>query len=110
MFYYASETITGVANATKYGDGLTSTEVSRKRVKSIYVVTSTRAGNYLELWLEKERIAQIHDDVINIATDNPKTEIDLDVEIPVGQTLIPALRCGGTATTITIVYKYEEIR
>lgn len=109
MKYYASETITGVANSTTYGNGLTSTGQSRKKVNKIYATVSSKAGNYLELWLEKERIAQIHDDILNLATDLAKLEIELDIEIPVGQTLVPAFRCGGTANIITLVYQYEEI-
>ena len=109
MFYYASETINGSANSTVYGDGLTSTEASRKRIKSIIVTTSARQGNYLELWLEKELVGRIHDDVLDLASDVPKHEFEMDVEIPIGQTLTPAVRCGGTATDMVVVYKYEEI-
>ena len=109
MFYYASEVINGAANSTVYGDGLTSTEASRKRVKSIMVTASARQNNYLELWLEKELVGRIHDNVLSLPTDLAKYEIELDVEIPIGQTLTPAVRCGGTATDMVVVYKYEEI-
>jgi len=109
MFYYASETINGVANSVVYGDGLTSTEASRKKVKSIMAVVNSRANNYMELWLEKELVARIHDSNLNLTTDLCKYEIELDLEIPVGQTLTPAIRCGATATNLILVYKYEEI-
>ena len=109
MRFYASETITGVANSTVYGSGLTSTEAERKRITRVWIVTSARAGNYAELWIEKERIANVHDDVLSLNTDTPKFVLDVDIELEIGKTLKPAIRCGGTATNITVVYEYEVI-
>jgi len=107
MRYFHSETINGVANSTVYGSGLTSTEAEKKTLKRVYIITSARQGNFAELWREKERIAMIHDNALNLATDDTKTVFDVDIEIPVGQTVKPAVRCGGTATNLVIVYEYE---
>ena len=107
MLYYRSETIVGQANKTVYGKGLTSTEAEKKTLKGIYCITSGRSENFLEVWKESERIAEINDMLLPVATDNPKQMIELDVQIPVGQTVAPALRCGGTATTVRVIYVYE---
>lgn len=107
MRYFDSETITGSANSTVYGQGLTSTEAEKKVLKRIYFIVSARQGNFAEIWKEKERLANIHDNVINLATDDTKTVFEVDIEIPTGQTVKPAIRCGGTATNLVVVYEYE---
>lgn len=109
MRLYESETITGAANAVVYGQGITSTEAERKRVLKIYVITSARQGNYFELWIGQQRIASIHDDFLQLNTDHPKQGLDVDVELEVGKTLVPAIRSGATATNITVIYEYELI-
>ena len=107
MLYYRSETIIGQANKTVYGKGLTSTEAEKKKLKGLYIITSGRSDNYVEVWKESERIAEINDMLLPLASDNPKQMVEIDVDIPVGQSVAPALRCGGTATTIRVVYVYE---
>ena len=44
---------------------------------------------------------------MNAVSDEQKQPFEIDVDIPVGQTVAPALRCGGTATTIQVLYEYE---
>ena len=107
MRFYHSETINGVANSTVYGTGLTSTEAERKRITRIWAIPSARAGNYFELWIEKERIANVHDDLLPLATDTFRIDLPVDIELEVGKSLKPAIRCGGTATNVTVIFEYE---
>ena len=107
MRYYKSETINGVANQTVYGKGLTSTEAEKITLVNIYFITSARQGNYAEVWKEKERLAEINDNAIPLPADNPKQAFEMDIDIPVGQTVNVALRCGGSATDLTVIYEYE---
>jgi len=107
---YEYETINGVANKTVSGSGLMSNDVSHKKLEKIILITSSREGNVIELYLEKEKVFSVKDDVANLSSDNPKQEYVIDVDIPVGQKIVPALTCGGTATNLTIVYEYTEVR
>ena len=108
--YYSYDIVYGVANEEKVGQGIYSHEVSKKVLKKIYLSTSARNGNIIKLYKEKELIFEVPDTVVALDTDNPKTCFDIDVEIPVGQHIYPALSCGGSASTVTIVFAYEEIR
>lgn len=108
--FYTYETINGVANEKTFGNGIMSNEVSHKRLKKLILITSSRAGNIIEFYLEQEKVFEATDTIANVSADNPKQEYELDIEIPVGQKIVPALSCGGTATDLTVVYQYEEIR
>ena len=110
MKFYESERIVGVANSTVYGNGLTSTEAEVKRINRVWIITSARQGNFAEFWIENERIANIHDDILPLNNESFRIEFPIDVELPIGKTLKPALRCGGTATNITVIYEYEIVR
>ena len=107
---YEYETINGIANKTVTGSGLMSNEVSHKKLEKIILITSSREGNVIDLYLEKEKIFSVKDDVANLSSDNPKQEFVIDVDIPVGQKIVPTLTCGGTATNLIIVYEYSEVR
>ena len=107
---YEYETINGVANKTVSGSGLMSNEVSHKKLEKIILITSSREGNVIDLYLEKEKVFSVKDDVANLSSDNPKQEFIIGIDIPVGQKIIPSLTCGGTATNLIIVYEYSEVR
>ncbi|RKX83487.1 MAG: hypothetical protein DRP58_08645 [Spirochaetes bacterium] len=108
--YYTYEVINGVANKVVFGEGLMSNETSHKKLEKIILVTSARQGNVIDLYLEKEKVFSVKDDIANLPSDNPKQEFVIDIDIPVGQKIVPALTCGGTATDLTIVYEYTEVR
>jgi len=108
--FYEYETINGIANKTVTGSGLMSNEVSHKKLEKIILITSSREGNVIDLYLEKEKVFSVKDDVANLSSDNPKQEFVIDVDIPVGQKIVPTLTCGGTATNLIIVYEYSEVR
>jgi len=107
MRYYQSEVIYGQPNKTVYGNGLTSTEAEKKRINKIYLVADNRAGNYFEGWIEKERVLNIEDSLIPIHGENFRIGLEVDIDLEVGKTFKPALRCGGTANKVIVVYEYE---
>ena len=107
MAFYYTDIIYGVPNEVRYGTGLTSTEVEPKRVESVYLVVSGRQNNFIEMWLERERLGQVVDYIIPLTTDDYRLEIPIGVDIPVGRIFNIALRCGGTATVLYVVYKYS---
>jgi len=107
--YYESETIAGVANQRTYGTGITSTEAEKKRIKKVIITVSDRANNYVEFWIEREKIASIIDTTLPIYSDAFRIEIEFDVEIETGRTFTPALYCGSTPTSAYIVYCYEIV-
>jgi len=108
--FYVYETINGVANEKVFGNGIMSNEVSHKKLKKVILITSNRVGNIIEFYLEQEKVFETTDIIANVNSDNLKQEYELDIEIPVGQKIVPALSCGGTATNLTVIYQYEEIR
>lgn len=110
MRLYTYEVVSGVANQEVGGTGITSTQEEPKRIIGVYVIVSARAGNIVKLAVEREDIAEIHDDFLPTNTDFPKPFIELDLELPVGETLKPFIKSGATATNITVIYVYELAR
>ncbi len=115
---YQKFTVTGQANLTIYDGGITSTDAEKKKVISIIVSTSGQVGNDVQLWLEREKKADIPDfnlDTVEASgtniykSTNKINELPVDLEIPVGQTLKVAIKCGGTLKSLYGAYKYEVV-
>jgi len=104
---YYSETVTGVANTEILGKGVTSTEAEPKTVKEVYVIVSGRYGNYVRGYVERERLFSIEDYVFPLATDSFRFVLDVNFDLPIGQTFSVGIACGGTASIIHVVYKCE---
>jgi len=104
---YWSEEINGVANSTVMGEGLTSTEAEPKKLLAVIVTVSSKVGNYVEGWLERERKMNVIDYTLPTPDDYHKLVLDVDEDIPVGRTWKAALRCGGTPTNAYVTYIYE---
>lgn len=104
---YYSETITGQANSTVFGLGLVSTEAEPKRLIGLIITVSSKVGNIVEGWLEREKKMEIIDENLPLTTDNYRVVIDIDEEIPVGRFWKVALKCGGTPTIAYVTYIYE---
>lgn len=109
MKYTYSEIITGAVNSTVYGSGITSTDVEKKKLNSVVIVTSAKAGNFIEGWYERERTHIISDNILPLVNDTYRIKIDVDDVIEQGKTWKVALRCGGTASVITVMYEYEVV-
>lgn len=117
--YYQLASVTGVINTTVYDTGLESTEEQVKKCTGIVVNMSTHIGNTIEVWLERERIAQIPDFCLDTReaagganaykSATKMGFIRLDVEIPYGQTLKVAVASGATANDLSGAYQYEEM-
>jgi hypothetical protein len=108
-YYYYSEAITGSANATVYGNGITSTEAEKKHLVELWVVVSGRQGNFVEGWIEREKLVSVIDQVLSLPADAYRVVISVDVDIDIGRTFKAALRCGGTATNIYVTYVYTLV-
>lgn len=115
--YYQAFSITGVTNDTTYDGGLTSTEAEPKRLKAILVNVSDYQDNLVQVWLEREKLADVYDKIFNTDGDTGSTNtpysttklirLPVDRDIPVGQTAKVAIQCGGNATNIQGAYEYE---
>lgn len=104
---YWSEEVNGESNAVVYGNGLLSTDVEPKIIKRVWVRVSARAGNFIEFWVERERIAVIHDTYGRLNNENLDIVFEFNREIEPGRVFRPAIRCGATPTSVVIMYEYE---
>ena len=89
---------------------ITSTEEEKKKVRRLIITDVNTNPIVLEVWLEREKIC---DDIpLEVANDiMPERVIDLDVEIPVGQTLKFVLKSqtSGNQGTLDGWVEYEII-
>ena len=112
--YYKDVSISGTANEETLEDILTSTESEKYTVnKVIFSETTGTLQNdaQLRVYLEREKILDINEiHMLSNITDNSKVPdawLDLDLEIPVGQTLTVGFVSGATASDYKIAIEYE---
>jgi hypothetical protein len=115
--YHKRFTVTGVINTTTFDGGIQSTEAEPRNIKAINISVSAYQGNILEIWVEREKLQEHYDYVLNThaaagAADaypstNKMLRIPVDVELKIGDTMKVAITCGGTATNIFGSYEYE---
>ena len=115
--YYKEVTVSGTANEETLEDILTSTETSKYKVNRIWFteVTSTLQGDaILRVYLEREKILDIsYKHLLEYSGSNtrlPNYAIELDIEIPVGQTLSVGHVSGSTASDFKVAIEYEIVR
>lgn len=114
---YQAFTITGVANVETFDGGLESTQAEPKRLIALLVHLSGYAANFVQLWREKEKLAEVYDYHFVTEADlgaanfpyvtNRLTRLDLEIDIPIGQRLKAALKCGATTKNLFGCYVYE---
>jgi len=119
MDYFKYFTKLGVASTTTFADGLTSSQEAPKRLKSVMINITVHAGNKVEGWLEREKVHELPDHLIDTqqVTDtttfplsmNKLNEIPVGVDMPVGTTFKEAITCAATPATICGAYRYEII-
>ncbi|MBA7496015.1 hypothetical protein ES702_06612 [subsurface metagenome] len=119
MDYFKYFTVTGVNNKTVYDDGLTSSEEAKKRLKSIMINVAAREGNKIQGWLEREKVFELPDHLIDTqelaGADTPPlsvnclNEIPVGVDMPVGTTFLVAIESGATKSDLYGAYRYEII-
>lgn len=116
MILYKTVYVFGSANVEVFKDLITSTEVEPIHVRKLYVyeTTSPRQGNgELRLYIEREKIAEIplSNFLDNLTNKNYVSQpvYEIDVDVPIGETLIAGLVSGSTATNIVITIEYEIV-
>jgi len=117
MVWHKGFRITGVINTTTFDTGLESTEKEPKTLLSILVQTSDYQDNDVEGWIEKTRIFDIPDKLLDTTDREADTnmnksaqrinEIPINVLLAVGERFIVGNKCGGTASNLVGAYVYE---
>ena len=119
MEYFKYFKVTGVDSETVYDDGLTSSAEAPKRLKSIMINVVAREGNKVQGWLEREKVFELPDHLIDtqeaMAADTPPlsmnalNEIPVGVDMPIGTTFKVAISSGATHSDLYGAYRYEII-
>lgn len=109
--------LTGVANQITYDAGLVSTETEKKRLLYIGIQTSGYANNDIQGYHERSRVFDVPDTLVdvelptlneNTSKPGPRiTQIEVGLDIPVGESFKVAIKCGATARNILGFYAYE---
>lgn len=119
MDYFKHFKVTGVANATTYDDGLSSSKEAPKRLKGVLINVTKHTDQRVQGWLEREKVFEIPAFCIDtqelVATNKPpKTmnklnEIPVGVDMAAGSTFKVAVECGATKIDLYGAYRYEII-
>lgn len=115
--FYDYLEVSGAANAEVTEIFLTSTEEEPKRILNLYVFESTATlqnDAVVRVYIERERIAEFP---IRMFLDQSGTpvyplgagKIEINVELPIGQSLIVGHVSGATPSNITFVAEYEIV-
>lgn len=113
--YFEYVEVSGLANQEVTKTLLTSTEEEPKRVLEVlvYESTSTRQNNaVLRVYVERERVAELPiraflDQASTPVYPNGAGRIPLEVDLPVGQSLIVGHVSGSTASNVVFIAVYE---
>ena len=117
MIYFQGFRITGVANKIVYDEGLKSTPTQKKRLLSVIIQVSSYQDNDVQGWYMQEKIFDIPDKLLDTtereadANTNKSmmrlNEIEVGIEIPVGEIFKVAIKCGAATTDVVGAYRYE---
>ena len=109
----------GAINDIKYDSGLTSTATEKKRLLSLSLLLNGQADNQLQGYHEKAKVFDIPDRLIDVEIDAFTTnvakpgarinEVEVGLDIPVGEVFKVAIKCGATAKDVYGCYNYELI-
>jgi len=109
--------VTGVANKIQYDEGLESTAAEKKRLLKVHFLVNGYADNDVQGYHERAKVYDIPDRLIDMEADAFTTnyakpgarinEIEVGLEIPVGEKFKAAIRCGATAKDLHGYYEYE---
>ena len=119
MEYLKYFKVTGENNATVYDTGLSSSAEAPKRLKSILINVAAREGNKIQGWLEREKVFELPDALIDTQeltgadtfplSMNALNEIPVGVDMPVGTTFKVAIDSGATKSDLYGAYRYEIV-
>ena len=117
MIWHKEFRLAGIANSTVYDMGLESTEKEPKTLISLLIQTSGYADNDIEGWLEKTKVFDLPDYLLDTDANTGLTnqqysgmrvnEIPVQVELGIGERFKVALRCGATLTSLRGAYVYS---
>lgn len=109
--------LTGVANSITYDDGLKSTEAEKKRLLSVWLLVSDYKDNDVQGYHERAKFFDIPDRLLDMenagmSLDRAKpgarfNDIEVGLEIPVGEVFKVAIKCGADAAQVHGCYNYE---
>jgi len=111
--------VTGLPNDTVYDDGIESTDAEPKHIIAIEVNVSGYADNQVEIWVEREKKQEVPDYLLDTwaSTGSTNTQystskmnkLDVDFDLPIGERMKVAIKCGGTAKDLRGCYVYNLI-
>lgn len=111
--------ITGVANTITYDTGLQSTQAEKKRLISVSTLVSNYKDNQLQGYHERAKVFEIPDRLLDMEDNGLSlnrakpgariNEIEVGLEIPVGETFKVAIKCGADVQDVYGTYNYELI-
>lgn len=114
---YKTVTVSGTANEEVIETLITSTTVEPVHVVKVYPyeTTSTRQGDaFIRLYIEREKIAEVPIYVFQRSLSNKDymnvPVLELNVDLPEGQSLIVGVVSGATASDFAFIVEYEIIR
>ena len=109
--------ITGVANDITYDDGLKSTAVEKKRLLSVNLLVNNYKDNDVQGYHERAKVFDIPDRLLDMEDEGCSlnrakpgariNDIEVGLEIPVGETFKVAIKCGANVANVHGFYKYE---
>jgi hypothetical protein len=112
--------VAGSTNTIVYDTGITSTQAEKKRIVSVSLLVDEVADNQVQAYHERAKIFDIPDRLIDVENGTGSVnlskpglrinEIEVGLDIPVGETFKVAIKCGATATDIYGTYNYELIQ
>jgi hypothetical protein len=116
LTYYKHFAVTGVINTTVYDGGIESTESEKITVNAILISVSAYQGNLIEGWIEREKIVDVSDYLLNThqaagAANAYKStvkmlRIPVDAALDIGKIFKIAVNSGATASDIFGAYEY----
>jgi hypothetical protein len=111
--------VQGVINSIIYDTGLVSTQTEKKRLLNISLIANLTLDNDIQGYHERAKVFDIPDRLIDVeanafTTDLAKpgariNEIEVGLDIPVGETFKVAVKSGAAASAIYGTYNYEII-
>lgn len=113
--------ITGVANSITYDSiALKSTEAEKKRLLSVHLLVNNYKDNDVQGYHERAKFFDIPDRLLDMEDEGMSlnrakpgariNEIEIGLDIPVGETFKVAISCGANAANVHGFYKYELIK
>ena len=109
--------VAGQANTIIYDTGLQSTAAEKKRLLSVSLIADEVALNQVQGYHERAKIFDLPDQLIDVESSTGNinlakpgariNDIEVGLDIPVGETFKVAIKCAATPTDIYGTYNYE---